>query len=235
MKAAILITGNEILSGQIHESNSYYMAKELNKMGIEVISFAVLPDEVATIAGYVRKTSPKVDYLFVCGGIGSTHDDVTRPAIAKAVGKSLKSHPEFVERLKRFYKERCNAARLRMAELPEGSKLITPRKYPNAPGFSVKNIYVFAGIPELMKDMFVAVAKTIKRLPIFTIEIPTDKREGDFADNLHGIQRQFRNVKIGSYPHFWMKKLGGRIVLRGRNKREVTTAARNVREMLAKI
>jgi len=235
MKAAILTTGNEILSGQIHESNQYYIARELTKMGVEIISAAVLPDDIRTIADYVRSHHKKVDFFFISGGIGSTHDDVTRPAVARALRLPLKRHKQFAKILKDFYGKRLNAARIRMADLPDGAALIIPQKYSGAPGFRINNIYVFAGIPQLMREMFKTVKKTIQKVPSFHTTIHTTKREGDFADALHKIQRRHPAVSIGSYPYFWEKKLGGKLVIRSRIPEPLHKATADIRRMLKSI
>src|SRR5579883_2540321 len=154
--ACLLIIGNEILSGRTKDANLPFLAVELNKLGVRLIECRVIPDIERTIVDTLNEVRRKFDYVFTTGGIGPTHDDITADCVAKAFGVPLREHPEALARLAAGYANPAvdlNAARRRMARVPEGGTLID-NPVSRAPGFKIGNVYVMAGIPRVMQSMF---------------------------------------------------------------------------------
>lgn len=203
--ACLIIIGNEILSGRTHDKNLAYLAEKLNTVGVRLMEARVIPDIEATIVATVNECRATYTYLFTTGGIGPTHDDITAASIAKAFGVPLVRHPEAVRLLSESYAERgveLNAARLRMADVPEGATLI-PNAATAAPGFKIGNVHVMAGVPRIMQSMLDTILPTLQgSATMHSVSFTTDLPEGTIADGLAAIQQQFPAVEIGSYPHF---------------------------------
>jgi molybdenum cofactor synthesis domain-containing protein len=197
--AIILVIGSEILSGRTLDTNSNYVARRLFARGIDVIRCLTIPDDIPVMVEEIRNNSSKCDYLFSMGGIGSTPDDLTRQAFALAFDVPMVRNPEAERIIREFAKHRVNESRLRMADLPDGCELIQ-NPFFGAPGFIIKNCYVFPGIPELLKAMFEIIEPQLPNLDKFIKTIKTNIREGDFADMMEEIQAEYPDVKIGSYP-----------------------------------
>ena len=197
--AAILIVGNEILSGRTRDRNAYFLACALKEIGVLVKRIVVIPDVIGQIATEVNALRHAFDYVIVCGGIGPTPDDVTRPAVALAFGVPCEPHPEAVRILHDYYKERASARRLVMAELPRAAALI-PNPNTGAPGFAVENVFVLPGIPELVESMFAHVAAQLAHAPFAELEFPVALAESEFADVMDAAVARFPAVEIGSYP-----------------------------------
>ena len=152
--AALLIIGNEILSGRTQDANLAFLAQELNEAGIQVREVRVVPDEETEIVAAVNALRAKFDHLFTTGGIGPTHDDITSACVAKAVGRPLIRHPEAERRLLAYYPpEKVNPARMKMADTPEGAELID-NPVSVAPGFTIENVHVLPGVPSILQAMF---------------------------------------------------------------------------------
>ena len=214
--AALLIIGNEILSGRTQDANLNYLAKTLGGIGIRLAECRVVPDIEAKIIEAVNALRQAYDYVFTSGGIGPTHDDITSATVAKAFGVKLVRHLEAEARLTKHYKpEDLNEARLKMADVPEGAKLID-NPVSAAPGFFIENVYVMAGVPRIMQAMLDSIkgslkggARTISRTVSASIT------EGYIAQELSAIQEAFPAVEIGSYPFIRDGKLGVSLVSRG--------------------
>ena len=213
--AALLIIGNEILSGRTVDANLPYLADFLGKIGIRLVEVRVVPDIEDEIVDAVNALRAKVDYLFTTGGIGPTHDDITSASVAKAVGRKLIRHPEAERRLIAFYPpERRTEARMTMADTPEGAELID-NPVSVAPGFVVENVHVLAGVPKIMQAMLDVLRPRLQGgAVVHSRTLVVFRGEGDMASTLGAIQDRFPSVDIGSYPFFRMDKLGTSIVFR---------------------
>lgn len=199
LTAQILIIGDEILSGRTADTNSHFLARALGQRGVRVRRVQVLPDDLIAIADTIHATHALFDFTLVCGGIGGTPDDVTRQAVAKGFRVPLKRHPEAEKILKDYYGAKLNADRLSMADLPEGCELI-PNKVTRAPGFKIKNVYVFAGIPEILYAMFENVKKEFQGPAIFEEDLNLQVGEGDIAQYMVLLNQEFPALELGSYP-----------------------------------
>ncbi|HEY1720444.1 MAG TPA: molybdopterin-binding protein [Magnetospirillaceae bacterium] len=230
--AAILIIGNEILSGRTQDTNVAYIALGLNEAGVRLKEVRVVPDDEKEIIDAVNALRAKFTYVFTTGGIGPTHDDITAECIAKAFGVKLLRDPRAVERLKRVIApENLNEARLRMANIPEGGDLID-NPVSAAPGFRIGNVHVMAGIPRVMQGMFDGVKGSLKggkKVLSQSIDIYTG--EGAIAAGLTAIQSERPSVEIGSYPFARQGIFGTVIVARGTEAADVSNAIDAVRAL----
>ena len=203
--AAILVIGDEILSGRTQDTNSNYIAKKMEIIGINTTQIRVIPDEKNTIIESVNELRSKNDYLFTTGGIGPTHDDITAESIAEAFRVDLEVNKEAYDVLEKYYKKigsKFNDVRQRMAKIPKGAILIE-NSISAAPGFKIENVFVFAGIPKIMKSMLDDSVKHLRKGKlIHTISIKVDAVEGDIAPILKSLNDENENIKIGSYPFF---------------------------------
>lgn len=197
--AAIIIVGNEILSGRTRDANAYWLAQQLKKIGVMLRRIAVIPDVLETIVQEVNTLRRAHDYVIVCGGIGPTPDDVTRPAIAAAFGVPCEPHPEAVQILEQFYGERATPRRMTMAELPRGCQLIY-NPHCGAPGCRMENVFVLPGIPELVEGMFPQIAQQMRHGSLYEHEMRVQLGESEFADLMDDALTRFPAVDIGSYP-----------------------------------
>ena len=203
--AAILVIGDEILSGRTQDTNSNYIAKEMEMIGINTTQIRVIPDEKNTIIDSVNELRAKNDYLFTTGGIGPTHDDITADSIAEALKVDIEINIEAYDVLKKYYQKigsEFNDVRQRMARIPKGATLIE-NSISAAPGFKIENVFVFAGIPKIMKSMLDDSIKHLNKGKFMhTISIKVDAVEGDIAPVLKSLNDENENIKIGSYPFF---------------------------------
>lgn len=200
--AAILIIGNEILSGRTQDLNVQYIAEKLGNIGIPLLEVRIIPDVESIIINTVLELAKQHTYVFTTGGIGATHDDITAKSIAKAFQKELVLNHKANELLLKHYKEAYNKTRQRMAYVPQESDLIE-NPVSAAPGFKVQNVYCLAGIPMVMRAMFDNITQTlIPGDPIISKTICTKIPENNIADELEEIQKEFPSVDIGSYPKF---------------------------------
>ncbi len=215
--AALLVIGDEILSGRTKDANLAWLAVELNKLGVRLREARVIPDVPETIVAAVNEVRAKFDYVFTTGGIGPTHDDITAECIAAAFGVKLIRNQEAVRRLESHYRDRAllNEARLRMANTPEGAELID-NPVSKAPGFRIGNVHVMAGVPVIMQAMFDGLRhRLVGGTPLVSRTVSGDIPEGLMAAGLGEIQVRYAAVEIGSYPYMRMGKAGAAIVLRG--------------------
>ncbi len=213
--AALIIIGEEILSGRTRDENISHIARYLTAIGIALQEVRVVRDVEAEIAAAVNALRSRYDYLFTTGGIGPTHDDVTTDAIASAFGVKVEVDPRAVEAMRQGYSElELTPARLRMARIPCGAELVD-NPVSRAPGFMLGNVIVMAGIPRIMQVMLDAVAPRLKKgRPMLSRSIRIEAPEGDVAPGLAAIQAAHVDVQIGSYPFFEKGKLGTYVVLR---------------------
>ena len=236
--AAILVIGDEILSGRTQDTNSNYIAKEMEMIGINSTQIRVIPDEKNTIIDSVNELRVKNDYLFTTGGIGPTHDDITADSIAEALKIDLEINIEAYDVLEKYYKKigsEFNEVRQRMARIPKGATLIE-NSISAAPGFKIENVFVFAGIPKIMKSMLDDSIKHLnKGKLIHTTSIKVDAVEGDIAPVLKSLNDENENIKIGSYPFFNSNNdFGVNVVIRSIDKDFLILAEEKLKNYLSK-
>lgn len=236
--AAILVIGDEILSGRTQDTNSNYIAKEMEVIGINTTQIRVIPDEKNTIIESVNELRAKNDYLFTTGGIGPTHDDITADSIAEAFKVDLEVNIEAYDVLEKYYKKigsEFNEVRQRMARIPKGATLIE-NSISAAPGFKIENVFVFAGIPKIMKSMLEDSIKHLnKGKLIHTISIKVDAVEGDIAPVLKSLNDENENIKIGSYPFFNSNNdFGVSVVIKSIDKGFLILAEEKLKNYLSK-
>lgn len=230
--AAIVIIGNEVLSGRTQDINSHWLSDQLNQLGVRVTEIRVVPDIEEQIKKAVNELRIRNTYLFTTGGIGPTHDDITSQSIAAAFDIPLVLHPEAHEILKSKYKDALNEARLGMAYMPEKASLIA-NPISAAPGFRMDNVFVFAGVPKIMQAMFDKIQHLIaSSAKIFSKTIEIKIAEGDIAVDLGRIQSKYKEVEIGSYPNFESTHAKCSIVLRSTKPNLLEAALADVRKMI---
>ena len=218
--AAVLLVGNEVLSGRTKDKNLGFIADYLAALGIDLMEARVVADDEADIVAAVNALRVRYTYVFTTGGIGPTHDDITSDCIAKAFDVGISHHPEAVEILLAYFKEmgrEPNEARLRMARIPEGATLVE-NPVSKAPGFRMDNVFVMAGVPKIMQAMMDKIApQLVKGELVQSRTIVFQGGEGDVAKPLKDIQERFAEVTIGSYPFESAQGFATNLVLRSRN------------------
>jgi molybdenum cofactor synthesis domain-containing protein len=227
--AAVLIIGNEILSGRTQDQNLSYLATGLNSVGVTLREARVIPDIAPVIIATVNELRANYDYLFTTGGIGPTHDDITSECVAQAFGVPWTLHPEAHKIFLSHYKPgELNEARLRMAHTPEGAALIV-NAVSRAPGFRMGNVFVMAGIPRVMQAMFDAVKHDLKGgRPMLSRTVSCHLPEGVIAKGLGEIQGRYPDLDIGSYPFYRRGEFGTSLVLRGRDEARLAAGTEEV-------
>jgi molybdenum cofactor synthesis domain-containing protein len=233
--AAILVIGDEILSGRTKDKNIGYIAEYLTAIGIDLKQVRVVPDEEADIVEALNALRSRFTYVFTTGGIGPTHDDITADCVAKAFGVPIDRDPRAVAMLlERFRVEDLNEARLRMARIPEGSELIE-NPISKAPGFKIGNVIVMAGVPNIMQSMLDNIAPRLEtgaRMIAESIDA-NGLPEGVYARALGEVAVAHPNVSIGSYPSFVDGGFRNQIVVRGKDVAAVSAAVEAVKDAIA--
>ncbi len=231
--AAMLVIGDEILSGRTRDSNLHHLAGELARHGIDLMEARIVPDRREAIIAAVRELSARHDHVFTSGGIGPTHDDITADSIAEAFGVPIGVRDDARELLERHYAlsgQELNEARLRMARIPQGATLIE-NPVSAAPGFTLANVHVMAGVPGIFKAML---ASLLPRLtggaPLLSRTLRINLPEGDIAGPLAAIAADFPALSIGSYPFFEAGRYGSYIVIRGSEAEMLEAAERALSE-----
>jgi molybdenum cofactor synthesis domain-containing protein len=215
-KAALLVIGDEILSGRTQDKNIAQVAAWLGVQGIRLAEVRVVPDDTAAIVEAVNALRPRNDYLFTTGGIGPTHDDITVDAVAEALGVEVVIHPEARAILERYYQSRggLNDARLRMARVPGGAELIANRMS-GAPGIRVGNVFLMAGVPSITAGMLDALTGALEGgLPLLSQTVGSWAAESEVADLLRETELAHEGCVIGSYPFFREGRVGANFVVR---------------------
>ncbi len=217
VSAALIIIGNEILSGRTKDANLPHLAQILNEVGVRLLEARIIPDIEEQIISAVNSLRQKFDYVFTTGGIGPTHDDITAECVAKAFGQKLIRNPEALRRLQKHYQEtglELTEARLRMANTPEHASLVD-NPISTAPGFRVENVFVMAGVPKIMQAMLDNIKHDLRGgQPILSRSVLCHLGEGTIAAGLSTIQTQYPQVDIGSYPRFGSGSFRVTLVLR---------------------
>jgi len=227
--ACVLVIGNEILSGRTQDVNLNYLAKGLNKAGVRLREARVIPDVAEAIVAAVNEVRGKFDYIFTTGGIGPTHDDITAECVARAFGVPLVLDPDARRILEARYRPgELNEARLRMAHVPKGASLVT-NPISGAPGFRIGNVFVLAGVPQIMQAMFDGVAGSLRGgRPMLARTVTSGLPEGVLAKGLAQIQERYGDIDIGSYPWYRAGAFGTSLVLRGTDENRLGAAAAEV-------
>lgn len=231
--AAFLVIGDEVLSGRTQDANVQFLATTLNEYGIGLKEVRIVADDHNEIAAAARSLSEKYDTVFTSGGIGPTHDDITADAIAAAFGVPIDVREDARAILEAHYANtefELNEARLRMARIPEGASLIeNPVSF--APGFRLENVHVCAGVPKIFQAMVLAVAPGLARGEVVISEtVQVFLPEGEIAEKLGEISKDFPEVSIGSYPFSSQGKFGSNIVARGTSQDIITRSAVQIRK-----
>jgi molybdenum cofactor synthesis domain-containing protein len=225
--AAMIVIGDEILSGRTRDSNMHYLAGELTKVGIDLREVRVVSDDAPAIIAAVKALSAGYTHVFTSGGIGPTHDDITADCIAAAFGRSIDVRDDARALLAAHYARtggELNAARLRMARIPEGASLIE-NPVSTAPGFTLENVHVMAGVPTVFQAMVASVLPTLTGgKPLLSQTLRIQRGEGDIAGPLGDLAARYPDLSIGSYPYQINGAYGANIVIRGQDGARVDAA-----------
>jgi molybdenum cofactor synthesis domain-containing protein len=198
--AGVLIVGDEVLAGEVRDENGPWLVERLTSFGTKVVRISTVPDREPDLVDELARLRAVSDVVLVSGGIGPTHDDLTRPCVAAALGVEMVPHPEAAERIRKWYGDRATEAELSMAILPRGSRLLSGRRTGTF-GFGVAGVYAMPGVPVLLRDIVETAADEFRGPALAREEVHTDLREGQIADDLTRLQSHALDVAIGSYPH----------------------------------
>ena len=235
VNAAILIIGNEILSGRTQDTNTSTIALWLNSIGVKVKEVRIIPDIKNTIIDTVNKLRRFNDYVFTTGGIGPTHDDITAESISRAFCLDYEIHSEAFKILEGYYKPgEFNEGRQKMVWMPKNAKLIL-NPTSGAPGFSVENVFCLPGVPSILKSMLGGLKNEIVGgEPILSHTISLRTVESEIANSLTDVQNKNKDVEIGSYPFFQAGKLGVSIVIRSESKSKIDICSVQILDFVSK-
>ena len=234
VNAAIVVIGNEILSGRTQDLNVAFISKWLNEnIGISVLEVRVIPDKEKIIVKTTNELRKKFNYVFTTGGIGPTHDDITAASVSKAFGRKYEIHREAFKILEAYYKPgEFNEGRQRMVWMPENAELIL-NPTSGAPGFSVENVFCLPGVPSIMKSMLGGLKnRIVGGEPILSHTISLRTVESEIANSLTKVQDKNKDVEIGSYPFFHAGKLGVSIVLRSEDQSKIDLCNSQILEFI---
>ena len=236
--AALLVIGDEILSGRTKDKNIGFIADTLRDIGVDLEEVRIVDDREAAIVEAVLALSTRYDFVFSSGGIGPTHDDITADCMAKAFDVPIGHHPEAEAVLRAHWSARGiepNEARLRMARIPQGATLIA-NPVSAAPGFQIRNVFVMAGVPSIMQAMMDDVVKRLPASqPMLSETIEAKRGEGDIAEAAASVQKAYADVRIGSYPYFDGQRFTTRLVLRSREAERLASARAELESLLARL
>ena len=233
VNAAILIIGNEILSGRTQDTNTSTLANWLNSIGVKVNEVRVIPNVEKKIIDTLKELKKENNYVFTTGGIGPTHDDITAKSVSKAFGLKYEIHKEAYKILEAYYKPgEFNEGRQKMVWMPENAELIL-NPTSGAPGFSVENVFCLPGVPSILKSMLGGLKnRIVGGEPILSHTISLRTVESEIANSLTKVQDQNKDVEIGSYPFFHAGKLGVSIVLRSENQSKINNCNTQILEFV---
>ncbi|GAB4544309.1 MAG: molybdopterin-binding protein [Ruegeria sp.] len=225
--AAMLVIGDEILSGRTRDANMHFLAQELTKHGIDLKEVRIVSDDAEAIETAVKALSQAYDHVFTSGGIGPTHDDITADCIARAFGAHIDVREDARALLQAHYDQsglELNAARLRMARIPDGATLID-NPVSTAPGFTLGNVHVMAGVPSVFRAMVASVLPTLTGgKPLLSQTLRVNRGEGDIAANLSALAQDFDDLSIGCYPFQINGVFGANVVVRGTDGARIDAA-----------
>lgn len=229
--AAVLVVGDEILSGEVQDQNAPFLTRRLWELGIRVDRIVVLGDDREDLAEEIRELVEDHDYVLITGGMGPTHDDVTREAVADALDRPLESHASARELLADDYGDALTPAEETMAELPRGARVLRGRQR-LAYAFRVDDVFAFPGVPVLLQDIFEVAAEEMLSVPFFKESVWVQGKEGDFSETLAAIDAAHPEVGIGSYPVFLDGRYRCKVVLRSRDHEALRAAAAEIQRRL---
>jgi FAD synthetase len=232
--AGILVIGNEILSGKTVDENSVFLAREMRELGVDVRKVSVIPDDPASIASEVRLFSGAYDYVFTTGGVGPTHDDLTMEGIATAFGREIRRNPELETALRGYYPADLVEPNLRMADVPEGTRLI------GGPGLwfpviAIENVFIFPGVPEIFRRKFGRIREMFRDAPYHLREVYLRADEGKIAAILHAVLARFPELLLGSYPYFDNRPYSVKLTLESKDPAYLDNAHEMLLKELARI
>ncbi len=214
--AGILIIGNEILSGKVVDENSPYFCRELRSLGVDVERIRTIPDEVQVIASELKPLSDAYDFVFTSGGIGPTHDDLTIEGVAAAFGVSVEHSDSIEDRIRRATGQEPSETLLRMARVPAGAQLLDSGDL-WFPLVVVKNVYIFPGVPELLRKKFESSRERFRGVPFVLKKVFVRQRESDIAPILNELLQQFPELLLGSYPRIGQESFHVMLTLESRD------------------
>ena len=231
--AAMIVIGDEILSGRTRDSNMHYLAKELVNVGVSLKEVRIISDDQEEIILSTNELRKKFNYVFTSGGIGPTHDDITADSIAKAFKVKIGVRSDAKNLLTKYYKQNgieLNSSRIRMARIPDTAELIE-NTISGAPGFKIENVFVMAGVPSIFQSMVDVTLTNMKHgSPLKSKSIILNLPEGEIAEKLKAIASENPEFSFGSYPFLRDGILGTDIVIRGHNMKIIEILAQKVRE-----
>ena len=229
--AAYIGIGDELLSGSTRDTNFFCLARTLKDLGIRLARGAVIPDDLDAIRETLNLFRNRYTYVFISGGLGPTHDDVTVAGVAQALGVPVLKHPVLESKLREYFGDRLEASSLKMAEVPEGAVLHFCDQW-LIPVLSVENIYLFPGVPELFEQKLESIRERFRSEPFYTSEILCDRFESEIVDVLIDTLKRFPSIKIGSYPQWKRDAHRVKIVVEGREPGAVEEAGAHLRGIL---
>jgi molybdenum cofactor synthesis domain-containing protein len=197
--AAVIIIGNEILSGKVTDENGAFLARELRRLGVDLQRMVVVADDADAIGEEVRRCSERFDVVLTTGGVGPTHDDVTMAGIARGLGRAVVRHPELAALIGRLFGAAVNEAALKISEVPDGAELIVEEGL-TFPLVAVGNVYIFPGVPQTAQHKFAAVKHRFQDSPYFIKKIQISSNEEQIAADLNAVLKAYPNLLLGSYP-----------------------------------
>ena len=229
--AGILVIGNEILSGKVVDTNSPYLCRELRALGVDVERIVTIPDIIEVIAEHVKTMSQPYDFVFTSGGIGPTHDDLTVDGVAAAFGRPLEHNESIAERIRRAIGKEPNASQLKMAIVPSGATLLDSGDL-WFPLVVVENVYIFPGIPELLRKKFESARERFRGVPFVLKRVYVTRMESEIAEDLHGLLAEFPDLLLGSYPRIQEESFRVLLTLESRDAGYVQRALDSLLERL---
>lgn len=232
--AALIIIGDEVLSGRTKDANTPYAAEKLNEAGVQLKEVRIIPDHAQTIIDTVNEMRKSHDYVFTTGGIGPTHDDITSENVAAAFGIELELNQDAYAELLAYYKDESEIteSRKKMAMIPKGAKLID-NPVSGAPGINIENVYVMAGVPRIMQAMLDSILPTLTGgAQVISRSVDADLAESLVADGLAKIQAQYDDVSIGSYPKYQNGKFGTSLVMRGTDEGTLEACVKDITKLV---
>jgi molybdenum cofactor synthesis domain-containing protein len=226
----MVVVGNEILSGKVQDSNAWFAARELRKLGVALKRIAVVPDETEPIAAEVAYCARTFDFVLTSGGVGPTHDDITMEAVARAFGRKVVTHPELERVIREHFTERL-AIGLKMAEVPEGAVLnaVGDLRFPTV---QVENVYILPGIPQIFEPKLMALAGRFATDPYFIRMIYTSAGEGSIAEHLNECLVRYPELLLGSYPRIGHSEYRVKLTLESKNREYLESAFGYLLELL---
>ena len=229
--AALLVIGNEILSGKVRDTNSAFLAIELRKLGVDLERILTIPDEIDLIARETRAMSDAYDFVFTSGGIGPTHDDMTMDGIALAFDRAIELNQSMVDRMARYSEKPLNDAMKKMAMIPTGAEILDVGGL-WFPIVIVENVHIFPGIPELFEKKFHSIRDRFSGVPFVLRKLYVRENESDIAETLNTLLEEFPELMLGSYPRINEEHYRVMLTLESRDERYVEAATETLVERL---